>query len=363
MSRSKAALAVLLCLCVPLTCAVAQSPSLISQDLIQTETVHYSKTAVVEETVFERSYQAAASEFYPHTYTLSAEVSNASFVEYRVARRQAVQAGDVLAVFALDIDEEALASTRLSLERTQREYESGKENRLEEIDGLLAQKSQADGSFERELLDLRINRAQVAYEQYCYQQECRIAGYEEQLKEMQEQNSRTQLIAPFDGIIADLTYKRVGERIYANEVLVTMYREDGMLLRISNDNLVFRYGMEVSVTSGTKNNQSIYEGRIVAADNLLPASRRLGYAFVELEAAAGEEKPQLSHLSVTGVSQYLENVMVIPRRAAVLEGGKYYVECLINGVPQKRFINSGLTNASGVWVLQGLEPGDLVIVE
>lgn len=364
MSRSKRALmlALCLCLCMPLASASAQSPSLISDEMIQTETVNYAKTVLVEESVLERSYNAAASEYYPYTCSLSLETSNASFLEYKVARRQTVQAGDVLMVFTVDIDEAALASTQLSLDRAREDYQAGKETRTAEIDALLLQKANTQDAFERAMLDLRIERAQVSYEQYCYQQECRIADIEEQLTKMQEQNSRTELIAPFDGVVSDLAYKRLGERVYANETLVTLYREDGMLLRISNDNQFFRYGMEVSVKSGGKNNQTIYRGRIVAADNQLPESRRLGHAFIELEPFENGEKPRLANLTATGVSQYLENVMLIPRRAAAMDGGKYYVECLVNGVPQKRFINVGLSTTSHSWVLQGLEMGDTVIL-
>lgn len=363
MSRSKTALAIFLCLCVPFAAAFAQQASLISDEMIQTETVNYSKTAVVEAGVYERSYSASAAEYYPYTYALGVEVDNASFLNYHVARRQPVKAGDLLATFTLDIDEAAYTSTQLSLERAQKDYQTGIEKKTEEIAELLKEHSRITDPYERELMTLRIRRAQLAYEQYCYQQDCLIKQLQEQLTEMEEANSQNQLFAPFDGVIADLTYKRVGERVYANEVMVTMYREDGMLLRINNDNLYFRYGMPVTVSSGAKNDTDTYQGRVVAADNLLPDSRRLGYAFIELEPFEGGEKPRLTHLSAAGTSQHLADVMVIPRRAVFLENGKSYVECLVNGSLQKRFVNVGIMNTNDVWVLQGLAPGDTVVID
>lgn len=362
MSRSKAILTAFLCLCLPLSSALAQSENLISDELIKTETVNYSKTAVVEESVYQREFGASAAEYYPYTYALRAEVDNASFAQYHVARRQEVKAGDVLVTFTLEIDEEALASSQLSLERTQQAYESGKTQKNEEIAELLENLKQLKDAAQREVMTLRIKRAQVAYEQYCYQQETKIAALKEQLAEMEEENRQTQLIAPCDGVITDLTYKRAGERVYADEVLVTLYREEGMLLRISNDDLRFRYGMEVTVTSGNKKDPTHYKGRVVAADNQLPSSRRLGHAFIQLELPEGD-MPRLSRLSVNAASQYLENVMVIPRKAATMDGGKYYVECLVNGSVQKRFVNIGLTNTANTWILQGLQPGDTVIID
>jgi len=356
-------LAALVCLCMLVSAAYAQSPNLISEEMIIAETVNYAKTAVVEEKVFERSYNASASEYYPYTYTLGVDVNNASFVEYHVTRRQEVHAGDVLATFTLDIDDQRLTSTQLALERAQRDYEEGIAQRLEEIDQLLEKQLEVRDPYERELMNLRIKRARLSCEQYCYQQESLIESYQEQLEEMHNENSQTQLIAPVDGIVSDLTFKRAGERVYANETLVTLYREEGMLMAIDNRNLNFRYGMPVTVTSGAKTNLQTFQGRVVAADDLVPESRRQGYALIELAPVAPGEEPRFSRLSVCGVSQYLENVMVIPRRCAKLNGGKYYVECLVNGSPQKRCVNIGLMNNTDTWILQGLAPGDVVIAD
>ena len=46
-----------------------------------------------------------------------------------------------------------------------------------------------------------------------------------------------------------------------------------------------------------------------------------------------------------------------------MNGGKYYVNCLVNGVPQKRCINAGQLTSGELWVVQGLQEGDVVIVE
>ena len=354
-------LAALLALCLPVASALAQSESLISDEMIKTETVNYSKTAVVENTVYERSFSTSATEYYPHTYPLACEVDHASFAEYHVSRRSVVKAGDVLATFTLDVDEEALSSTQFALERTQESYAKGKIDRQENIEELLKQRAEIKDVYQRELLTLRIRREQLALEQYCFQQDAQIASLQEQLAEMQEENSKTQLIAPFDGVITDMQYKREGERVYNGEVLITLYREDGMLLRIDNSALHFRYGMEMTVTSGSKNDPDVYHGRVVAADNQLLSSRRLGHAFIQLEDLPKDAR--LSRLTAAGVSQYLDNVMVIPRRATTMEGGKYYVECLFGGSLQKRFVNVGLMNSSEAWILQGIQPGDTVIVD
>ena len=360
MLRNK--LCLLLALCLFCSCAMAESPSIISDEMIQTETVNYSKTAVVELGEYKRDYNATAAEYYPYTYELAAEIDNASFLKYHVARSQQVKKGDILATFTLEVDEAATASARLSLERAEQAYQTGAEKKREEMDEMLKELSAIRDSYERELMTLRIRRAQVAYEQYCYQQECTIARLTEELAELEEANSSCYLYAPYDGVITSVTYKREGEKIYASETLVTMYREDGLLLRISNDNLYFRYGMPVSVTIGPKNDPEVFQGRVVAADNILPENRRLGHAFIQVEFN-GEEKPRMTRMTATGTSEYLGNVVIIPRRALTMEGGKNYVECLVDGNLQKRFVNVGLSTMSSAWVLQGLDVGTNIILD
>lgn len=352
----------LLIWCLFAASAMAESPNLISEEMIQTETVNYSKSAVAELGEYKRDFSASATEYYPRNYELAAEINNASFLEYHVTRNQKVQKGDLLATFTLEVDEAAAASAKLSLERTQQDYQTGAETRREEIAEMLKKQSSVRDSYERELMTLRIQRAQVAYEQYCYQQECAIARLAQELADLEEANNNCYLYAPYDGVITGTTYKRDGEKVYANETLITMYREEDMLLRVSNDALHFRYGMPVSVTIGAKNDPQVFQGRVVAADNILPENRRLGHAFIRLDPFEGE-KPRMNRMTASVTSEYLSDVLIIPRRAVTLEGGKNYIECLVDGNVQKRFVNIGLSNMSNVWALQGLNVGDTIILD
>ena len=361
MFRNKRCL--LLCLLMLLGSACAESPNLLSEALIQTETVNYAKSVAVELAAYTRDYSTSASEYYPYTYSVGPEVNNASFLEYHVTRNQEVKAGDVLATFTLDIDEAAVAAAKLSLERAQENYQLGKETKQEELAEMLKAQTALRDSFERELLTLRIQRAQIAYEQYCYQQECSIAQLTQDLAELEEAGANCCLYAPYDGIITGITYKREGEKVYKNEELITMYREEGMLLAISNAQLHFRYGMPVTVTSGAKNDQKTFRGRVVAADNFLPENRRKGYAFIELEPFENNQKPRLNRLNASATSEYVGNVMTIPRKAVTMDGGKFYVECVVNGSVQKRYVNVGLQNVANVWVVQGLQPGDTIMID
>lgn len=365
MWRSKAGLCGLVCLCIlafASVSALAQSDSLISQELIKTETVNYQDTVVAETGVYERSYNARGSLYYPHTYELYCETDNATFVEYTAARKQEVKKGDVLAVFHVEVDEVALAEARLALENSRTEYEQQKKVQEEALKELTEVLSETKDPYERELLTLRMESQKLSFEKYCYEQEYRIRDLERDIAEKEEFMSRNTLVSPFDGVVTDLVYKREGEKVYNGEVLVTLYRTDVVLLVIDNSSEYFRYGMDVTVEYGAPKNRKAISGRVVAADTMLPSELKQGKAAIELYGYDGNEKKFINP-SAKAESVYLENVIALPRRAVVLDGGKQYVNKLSDGMVRKRFVNVALSAPGTVWVLQGIDAGDTLILD
>lgn len=358
MSRNKTAILLLLCLLVCLGRVMAESESLISDEMIQEQTVNYSKTAVVQRGTYEKKATTSCSEYYPYTYSLRCELSNAKFVEYRVERRSEVKAGDVLAVFSVPTDPVELESRRLSLNRAQENYESGKLQRQETLEEMTRQHATASPQ-ERELLALKLRRLKVELEQYCYQQECALADQEKVIAELEEEQNRSVLISPVDGIVTDVVYKREGERVRLNEKLITVARTDGMLMRIKNQSNDFRYGARVTVEVGPNKSRTALTGTVVSACNMLPENRRSDYAYIELDPY--EEGLKLTRPSASYCSIYLENVLTIPRRALSLDSGMLYVEKAEGGVARKRFVNQAAQSVSTSWILQGLEEGDIII--
>ena len=142
---------------------------------------------MLEKTTFEKRASAAGSEYYPYTYTLRCDVSGAKFVKFAVTSKQEVKAGDVVAVLSLEVDEVALASRRMDLKNAQESYEQQKVEKQEAIETMIEQLSQISDRYEREMQTLRIQRARLAMEQYCYQQECLIADLQEAIAEFEEE--------------------------------------------------------------------------------------------------------------------------------------------------------------------------------
>ena len=60
----------------------------------------------------------------------------------------------------------------------------------------------------------------------------------------------------------------------------------------------------------------------------------------------------------------VKDIPLLSRSSVTLDSGLYYVTVLVDGVPQKRFINCVVNNSiRQVWALQGLEPGEEIIID
>jgi len=358
MFRIKKLTAALLCLLLPVACA--ESPSLISEEMIRDEAAHY-KTVAVEQGTFERSVSTAATDFYPVDCEVRFEGSGARFGEYLVERKDEVKKGDVLATFDVDFDEVAYAEAQLKLERLQadalREDERGREA-VEELEAALLK---AVSSGEKALARLRIERAVVEQARTADSYARQIAALEKQIDEMEEQKNAVELIAPIDGVVTSMEAKRTGEKVAEGEALITLCDERVMLLAIENPAGAFRYGAELEIEVGNGKDRAVLGGRVVAVDSVAPAAERRGYALAEID---NPDNVKLTRMNAKEAMIRVENVMIVPRRAVKMDGGKYCVMLLKDGVPQKRFINCVFSSsAQNVWVLQGIQIGDEIVVD
>ena len=359
MFRNKVLCTALLVLSMALP-AFAQSPNLISEDMIVTNTVNYDMHTV-ERGSIESPFSVNGDIHLSYTYYLTHEANGLTFVEYKVKRNDVVKAGDVLAVFDSNVDEVELARQQKELERTQEALELERASRREAIDEMYMSLLDVPAGYERALLELRIERAEIAFEQYVYQKETDIENIRMRIEAMEAQRAESLIVAPVDGIIDRTMTRRAGDRIYRDEVMVVMYSTDGVLIRVNNKQGKLRYGMPVEISAGNGSKKQIIPGRVVSADQLLPEAQKTEYAYIMPEYYDPATTP-IDNLKVSGNSVHLENVIQIPRKAVKLEMSKNYVMKLSDGITQKRYIQA-LSRPTYVMVFQGLEAGEQIIIE
>ncbi|MBE5767332.1 MAG: hypothetical protein E7335_09250 [Clostridiales bacterium] len=362
MSRTKfIACILLITLFLPSLAYAVQSDNLIDEERIQTNSANYV-TETVRRGTYERVYSSGAKEYYPYKYKLSFDIPGAKFGEYKVVRGDKVKAGDVLATFTLETDEIAMTSKRLSLSRMQESFEAEKLARENELFAMREQLSCVSDRFDREILQLRIERKELELERYIYDQNYQIESLAAEIAEIEAHQQNTQLVSPVDAVISKINYKRTADPVSPGEILIEMYSTDGMLMIIENPSSHFRYGMDVQIEIGSSKERSFVTGRVVAADTLVPEGERTGYAYIKLDPY-DEETVRFTNPIAKASTYYLENVLLLSHKALVLDGGKYYVHKLVDGMVQKRFVQYIINNGTDAWMLEGVSEGETLIID
>ena len=273
-----------------------------------------------------------------------------------------VKAGDLLATFTRDVDEVALERNRISLLRGEEAYQRQMNAYQDALDELMTHLAMETDSIERKMLSLRIDRKKIECDKYAMETQHALTVLRESIAEMEADYAVTELYAPVDGKIEIVAYKQPDEKISTSEVLLTITEQRGLLFLVDNSNQHFRYGMDVTMEIGGNGNRITVDGKIVACDMLIPESRRQNAAYMLVDEAKLSSVKLTRPIAYAQV-YYLDNVLVVPKKAVTLAEGKYYVTLLQNGMPAKRYVNFAMNALNTSLLLDGVSAGDLIIID
>ena len=337
--------------------------TLISPDKITDTGANY-KTAECVVGTFQKVSRTSCRTSYPYTYTARYEGPTARFEQYYVKRNDTVKQGDIIAAFTVDADEVALYSAQINLTRAEESREETLKAYDEEIARLDSEIATITDPYEKENARLRAKIKRLEKERYVLTSDNHIASLTEQLEEL-EKNSVTQYVyAPADGVISELTYFKSKETVYNGTYVLTMYNPDVVLFECDDESSEMRYGMNVTVTAGSAKQRCDYYGRVIACGCVLPGKSSGTTALVELEGYEASAHESVINPVAAYNPVYLENVVTIDKKTVTMSGGKYYLYKLSgDGMVSKRYIQyvQGNVNSDG-WVLDGLTPGETVII-
>ena len=131
---------------------------------------------------------------------------------------------------------------------------------------------------------------------------------------------------------------------------------------MDNASNYLRYGMKANVEVGAAKNRMTLTGTVVGADTLVPSSRRTNHAFIQLDPY-DEDSVRMLNPVAKAPTICVDNVIVVPRSAVTLEGGKYYVTKYVDGTLQKRYVQYMTNTPTVTWLLQGLDAGETIIID
>ena len=361
MLRNKRLTALLLAALLLLTAGAALAEAdLIAPEDIKADEVNYN-TSVAEKGDFVKTVTTGGVEYYPLVTPARYHGDTAIFEKWMVKRGDVVTAGDVLVKINVPYDEVKETRLEMELERIKESYETGREDRQADMDALQTALAAEKDEYARKTMTIQLEKARLLLEQYVYQQEYDIASRTKALEDMREKHAAEYICAPCDGIVDELVYFHVGDRIYENQSVCQIAQQEVMLIGAKDSDL--RYGMTVTVETGVNKYRQTLTGRVVAAADCLPKVSS-SYALVELDPFVPDEHFSWKNIRITGDKILLKDVLLIARKASVLDGGKYRVTKVTeDGVTQKRYIVQGLASNEAVWVVQGLDEGEAVIID
>jgi multidrug efflux pump subunit AcrA (membrane-fusion protein) len=308
----------------------------------------------------------------PITRDLFFERDNGRLTSLNVAGGTRVKEGDVIA--EIKFDQERLSADRSQLLFTIDQFEQSVARQDEQYqERLTAARDTVTYAEEAdlELAMLDLTELELTYEQFLYNNQLTIDDYNRRLADLDEQLEGEQLLAPFDGIIGFTFAARPGSLIRSWNRVATIIDDRRIQFTIEGSKEIMRYGTTVTITD---TNETIsFEAKVVS-DPLAVFSTGVNFTYM-LEPVEPDIMRQLLgdgdvnlemlrrlNLSATVLTTDVYDALIIPRNYVQSEDRKRYVNILEDDMLKKRYVVEGITFQEGIQILDGLEPGQLVVL-
>jgi multidrug efflux pump subunit AcrA (membrane-fusion protein) len=248
---------------------------------------------------------------------------------------QKVSAGDLL--FALDIEgmDMELRVAGLNLEKAQLYYDRVK--------------SRTSSTYDRRMAQIDLEIKQIAYDKIALEIE------------------KSRIYAPVDGIITYLSGAEIGEYIDAKKIMAKVAGTDELRLMVSGDDaLKLDFGEEVFISFTIDKQKYEKKGEVVLSPLEKPENSQESFeeptAIIEVKGFDTSKVAINKEAKITIVEQSAENVIVIRRSLIKNYFGRTFVYVLEDGVKVERDVDVGITSTVMAEIREGLQEGDLVII-
>jgi multidrug efflux pump subunit AcrA (membrane-fusion protein) len=332
--------------------------SVISSDLLfARETVYSTKVLAYEDAV--RVAELDSDPSYVYSKTIKTGAQEYILKELRVSRGQQVKEGDVIAVLQGTGNESDVRKLRLEIDYFIASYEETEENMADLIDK--AASEPVNDSYDEEIRQLKVKKAQAAYDDYVLSSEYRLNTMMENLKKAEAQLELTYIYAPMDGFVKSVANGfKVGDRLKANSSLCVINSSAAVLFYAAHTGGNYVYNREVSLVVGRGSKKTTVTGRVVSSPEVLPKNIPGGGIYVAVNPADLKYGPD--HAEMTVQYTMMKDALIIDKLAIDTDDGLAYVMLLDDGIVKKRYIVRGPSVGLQQTVLQGLNEGDELIL-
>jgi len=181
-----------------------------------------------------------------------------------------------------------------------------------------------------------------------------LAAY--RLAQYEEQNAT--LIAPFDGVVANLFAKEFNTASSADIfcTIIDMGSLEASFTVLESELPLIKSGDRVEVAPFALNDIKV-EGRISEINPLVSAD-----GMVQVRASANNNGRLFEGMNVrVSVRRSVGKRLVIPKSALLLRSGKQVVFTLVDNRAYWNYVTTDLENAGSYTIVDGLKEGDIVI--
>ena len=152
------------------------------------------------------------------------------------------------------------------------------------------------------------------------------------------------------------------DEVPAGSTLISLHCTDVFMISMRNVPKSLAYNAPVSILVGKGDSAARYEGRVVTASNVLSSALSQDKVLVELNDPVTAQMLQ-GTVRYQAQTIIVQNVLIAPRKAFHQDRGMNFVYLMEDGVMRKQYVSVDYTGTDTVWIVDGLEAGQTLIVD
>ena len=281
------------------------------------------------------------------------------FGELKVEVRDVVQKGDVLMTVDVNVSEADLLSRELSVSEAMASLSTLDTSYYNQINQKSASMTGLTGDALKKA-KYELARMQNEYAARRYSAAYRVAQAEKALKELTDHQAKTEILAPYDGVVVYVTRSfRTGDEIPTDSVLIRVADLSSRMMTLTNLTSTYNIPYLSTVTLTDMRDQKQYSGTVVSSRDVTGDSQDKVVIIPDIPV---DSMALTGAVRVTGTMLSVKNVVMIDSRAIRQEGSKRYVLVLVNGAVSKIYVTVGGSNTTQTWITEGLSEGQTVVL-
>lgn len=348
--------------------------------LLDPQNVEITTVEVIRGDILNKSVQQCI--VVPETETLSFEIAG-TISAIHVSWGDRVKAGDVLA----ELDETELlqniADTTEQLQELREQFAEANLPTEEQIATLQAEWEQLAAKAARvtgksikkkltaqaELKKIELGRVQLSFNEVLEAQQAQLTDLETALTEMQEKVGKNQIVAPYDGLIANEISYEVDSYVAEEQAVFVLvdeskqyiegpyYSEKKYATLVDTYALIGGIQVEVEYIPLTEEEQSqIQSSNVEGATN----KNTMRYLVTPAEGQTVSFGETAFFYTVT---ELVEDVLILPQSVVQRDNLGHYVYVYENGVRVRREVIVGSEDGSYIEIKKGLQEGEEVYAQ